>query len=95
MSNRVSRKEIVTQLVESGAFETKVAASSALEAVLDVISANLEEGNDVTFVGFGTFAVAGRAARTARNPQNGEPIQVPARKVVRFKVGSELKKAVA
>jgi DNA-binding protein HU-beta len=73
---------------------TKVNAKKALEAFLKVASGTLKKGGKVTLVGFGTFSVAKRAARTARNPRTGKEIKVPARKVAQFKAGSELKSMV-
>lgn len=54
----------------------------------------LQGGDKVPLVGFGTFAVSERAARSGRNPQTGEPVEIPARKAVTFKAGSALKEAV-
>ena len=73
---------------------TKVNAKKALEAFLKVTSGTLRKGDKVTLVGFGTFSVAKRAARTARNPRTGKEIKVPSRKVAQFKPGTELKSMV-
>ena len=70
---------------------TKANAKKALEAFLKVTSGSLKKGEKVTLVGFGTFNVAKRAARIARNPRTGKEIKVPARKVAQFKPGAELK----
>jgi DNA-binding protein HU-beta len=58
------------------------------------ITKALKKGDRVSLVGFGTFSVSKRKARTGRNPQTGKPIKIAARKVAKFKAGSELKKAV-
>jgi DNA-binding protein HU-beta len=68
---------------------SKAQAGSALEAVLDSIQAALKKGDKVTLVGFGTFSVSSRSARTGRNPQTGKEIKIPAKKVVKFKAGKE------
>ncbi len=73
---------------------SKVSASSALDATLKTIEEVLSKGDQVTLVGFGTFAVKKRAARTGRNPQTGAEIQIKAAKVPSFKAGKSLKDAV-
>jgi len=73
---------------------SKKEAVAAVDAVLDAITASLKKGQAVTLVGFGTFKVAKRKARTGRNPRTGKEIKIPAKKVPVFKAGSELKKAV-
>ena len=73
---------------------TKKEAAGAVDAVLEAIKASLKKGKPVTLVGFGTFKVSKRKARTGRNPQTGKAIKIPARNVPVFKAGAELKKAV-
>ncbi len=72
----------------------KAAAARALDALLDSVSESLQKGDSVSLVGFGTFAVKERAARTGRNPQTGAEIQIAAAKVPSFKPGKGLKDAV-
>jgi len=72
----------------------KAEASRMLDLVLNSISTALAKGEDVTIKGFGTFKVVELAERTGRNPQTGEKIQIPAKKVVRFKAGSALAEKV-
>lgn len=72
----------------------KAAAGRALDAMIDSIGGALKEGDQVALVGFGTFLVKERAARTGRNPQTGEPIEIKAAKVPSFKPGKALKDAV-
>ena len=67
---------------------------NAVNAVLDSIKGALQRGDDVVLVGFGTFSVKERAARTGRNPKTGEEIQIAASKVPSFKAGKGLKEAV-
>ena len=73
---------------------TKRAANIALDTFVSSVTAALKKGDRVALVGFGTFSVAKRKARTARNPRTGETINVPARKAPKFKAGRDLKKAV-
>lgn len=73
---------------------SKAAAGRALDATLSTIAEALQEGDQVSLVGFGTFQVKERAARTGRNPQTGETIQIKASKSPGFKAGKALKDAV-
>ena len=82
-----------TDLIEkiaAGSGLTKVDSKKALEATLDAIAGALVNNDKVALVGFGTFSVSKRAARTGRNPQTGAPIKIKAKKVARFKAGKEL-----
>nr|WP_221200428.1 HU family DNA-binding protein [Litorivivens lipolytica] len=72
----------------------KAAAGRALDAVVDSITDALKKDDSVSLVGFGTFSVKERAARTGRNPQTGEPINIAAAKIPSFKAGKALKDAV-
>lgn len=74
---------------------TKKNTKNTIEAALDVITESLKDGNSVTFVGFGTFTTAGRAARTANVPGTTRVVDVPATTVAKFKVGKQLKSDVA
>ncbi len=73
---------------------TKTQAEAVLASLIGSITGALKKGHKVTLVGFGTFAVAKRKARSGRNPQTGAVIKIAARKVPKFTPGSELKKAV-
>lgn len=73
---------------------TRAAAERALNAITGAVQSTLRKGGTVTLVGFGTFAVAKRAARTGRNPRNGEPVKIKARKVPKFSAGKALKDAL-
>jgi DNA-binding protein HU-beta len=73
---------------------TKGKAEAAFNSIVGGITTSLKKGHKVTIVGFGTFSVAKRKGRTGRNPQTGAPIKIAARKVAKFSVGSDLKKAV-
>lgn len=72
---------------------SKTQATNALNSALGSIQTALRKGDKVTLVGFGTFSVGKRKARTGRNPQTGAALKIPARRVARFSVGADLKKA--
>jgi len=85
------------ELIESIAAEagiSKADAKKAVDAFVNATAGALKKGGRVSLVGFGSFSVSERAARTGRNPQTGKEIQIAAKKVVRFKAGSELSDAV-
>jgi DNA-binding protein HU-beta len=85
------------QLVDAMAAEakmTKVDAKKALEAFVGATTKALKAGDKIALVGFGSFGVAKRAARKGRNPRTGKEIKIAAKKVVKFKAGSELAKSV-
>lgn len=69
---------------------TKADAKKALDAFVNATTKALKKGDRVALVGFGTFGVTKRSARKGRNPQTGKEINIPAKKVVRFRPGSEL-----
>jgi DNA-binding protein HU-beta len=87
-------KADLIDLVADAADLSKASATRALDAVLDSVARALKKDDDVTLVGFGTFTVRKRAARTGRNPQTGEPLKIKAAKVPAFKPGKALKDAV-
>lgn len=76
--------------IASKAGLTKADAKKALDAFILSTTAALKKGGRVALVGFGSFSVSSRSARTGRNPQTGKEIKIPAKKVVKFKAGSEL-----
>ena len=85
------------ELVEAIAKEaklTKADAQRALDGFINATSKSLKKGDRVALVGFGSFSVNKRAARTGRNPQTGKSIKIPAKKVVKFKAGADLSKKV-
>jgi DNA-binding protein HU-beta len=73
---------------------TKADAGRALDATIDSIHKALKKGERIGLVGFGSFTVAKRAARTGRNPQTGKEIKIAAKRVVKFKAGTELSSTV-
>ncbi|MBO6051087.1 MAG: HU family DNA-binding protein [Bacteroidales bacterium] len=85
----MNKAELISAIAENAGF-TKVDAKKALESFLDVATAALKKGDKVSLVGFGTFSVIKRAARKGRNPQTKKEIKIPAKKVVKFRAGSEL-----
>jgi DNA-binding protein HU-beta len=72
----------------------KVAAGKALDSLIDAVTRTLKKGDKLALVGFGTFSVGKRKARTGRNPQTGAAIKIPARRVPRFSAGKTLKDAL-
>ncbi len=89
----MNKSELIDAIAASADLP-KAAAGRALDAVVESITAALKNDDSVSLVGFGTFAVKARAARTGRNPQTGEPINIAAAKVPSFKAGKALKDAV-
>jgi DNA-binding protein HU-beta len=73
---------------------SKTASDQVLNSILNAITGAVTAGDKVTLIGFGTFSVNSRPARDGRNPQTGETIQIPAKKIVKFKAGSKLSDAV-
>ncbi|MBV8617616.1 MAG: HU family DNA-binding protein [Curvibacter sp.] len=86
-----------TELIAKLALDTDLTrdqAQAALQSVINTITEQLQQGDAVNILGFGSFVVAERAARTARNPRTGEAIEIAAGKVPRFKPGKALKDAL-
>lgn len=89
----MNKAELI-EAIASEAKMTKADAKKALDAFLSTTSKALKKGDRVALVGFGSFAVAKRAARKGRNPQTGKEIKIAAKKVVKFKPGADLAKKV-
>ena len=85
----MNKADLVAQIAEEAGL-TKTQANTALNSFVDAVTKTLKKGDKVTLVGFGTFSVSKRAARTGRNPKTNEPIKIKAKKVARFKAGKEL-----
>jgi DNA-binding protein HU-beta len=85
----MNKGEII-DAIASEAKVTKADAQRALDAFMNVTTKALKKGDKVTLVGFGTFSISKRAARTGRNPQTGKEIKIAAKKVAKFKAGAEL-----
>jgi DNA-binding protein HU-beta len=89
----VNKSELI-EAIANATDLTKADAGRALDATLEAITKALKKSDTVALVGFGTFAVKQRAARTGRNPQTGKTIQIKASKAPSFKAGKALKDAV-
>ncbi len=89
----MNKAELIDSIAASADIP-KAAAGRALDAVIESVQGALQKGDSVALVGFGTFSVKDRAARTGRNPQTGQPIQIAAAKIPNFKAGKSLKDAV-
>lgn len=85
----MNKTELVNAMAEKTGM-TKVAAKAAMNACFDTIAEQLNKGQKVSLIGFGTFSVVDRKARTAKNPQTGAIVKVPAKKVAKFKAGNNL-----
>jgi len=89
----MNKLELINEIAESADISKK-AAGDALEGFIQAVTGAMKKGDKLQLTGFGTFSVAKRAARTARNPQTGKEMKIPATKVVKFKAGSKLADAV-
>lgn len=89
----MNRTELVAAMAEKSQLSKKD-AESALKAFIDVVSEEMQKGEKIQLVGFGTFEVSERAAREGRNPQTGETMKIEACKAPKFKAGKALKDAV-
>jgi DNA-binding protein HU-beta len=89
----VNKSELVEAVAKSADL-SKAAAEKALDGAMNAIKGALKKGSSVTLVGFGTFKVGKRAARTGRNPRTGEAIKIKAARVPKFSAGKALKDAV-
>ena len=90
----MSKQDIINAIADASGI-TKRSAAAALEALTNLITRELQKGNDITITGFGTFRVSNRAARSGVNPRNpSQRIQIPAMKVPSFKAGKTLKDAI-
>lgn len=85
----MNKSELIDAISEKAGI-SKVSAKVALEAFVSVTSESLKKGDKIALVGFGTFTVSERSARTGRNPQTGAAIEIGAKKSVKFKAGAEL-----
>ncbi len=85
----MNKTELINAIAEKAGL-TKVDAKNALDATIEAISEALAADDKVALIGFGTFSVAEKTARTGINPRTKEKIEIPARKAVKFKAGAEL-----
>ena len=89
----MNKGDLITKIAESADL-SKAQATEVLNTVLSSIGDALRDGDKVTLIGFGTFSVSHRDARTGRNPQTGKSIKIAAKNVVKFKPGKELSETV-
>jgi DNA-binding protein HU-beta len=89
----VNKSELIEAITQDADL-SKAAAGRALDAVINAVTGALKDGESVSLVGFGTFSVKARAARTGRNPQTGATIEIAAANIPSFKAGKALKDAV-
>lgn len=90
----VNKTDLINTIAEKAEL-SKADAGRALDAFIEAVKKNLKKGDDVALVGFGTFTVRKRAARTGRNPQTGAAIEIPAGHSVKLTAGSKLKAAAS
>ncbi|MFO6422343.1 HU family DNA-binding protein [Motilimonas sp. KMU-193] len=93
IGDKIVNKAQLIDKVADGADLSKAAAGRALDAFVDAVTESLKAGDQVALIGFGTFAVKERSARTGRNPQTGATIEIAAANVPGFKAGKALKDA--
>jgi len=93
----MTKGEMITEMAKSTGLTKADKADSerALNSFLDIAKTTIKNNGRLPLAGFGTFVVVDRKARTGRNPQTGQPIQIKASKIVRFRPGKELKESVA
>jgi DNA-binding protein HU-beta len=89
----VNKTELIEHIAKNADI-SKAAATRALESTIGAVKSTLKKGGSVSLVGFGTFAVGKRAARTGRNPRTGDAIKIKAAKVPKFRPGKALKDAL-
>jgi len=89
----MNKSELISKMAEKSGL-TKTESKKALEAFVESVTDSMKAGEKLALVGFGTFSVNERAARTGINPSTKQPIQIAAKKVVKFKAGAELAASV-
>ena len=89
----MNKSELIDAIAETADI-SKAAAGRALDGMMSAVTEAMKKGDQVSLIGFGTFSVKERAARTGRNPLTGEAIQIKASKIPSFKAGKALKDAV-
>jgi DNA-binding protein HU-beta len=89
----VNKAELIEHIANNAELN-KAQAGRALEAMIDAVRRTLKKGDSVSLIGFGTFAVTKRAARTGRNPRTGAAIKIKAAKIPKFRPGKGLKDAI-
>ncbi|MBN2690943.1 MAG: HU family DNA-binding protein [Thiomonas sp.] len=89
----MNKAELIEHIANNAELN-KAQAGRALDALVDAVRRTLKKGDSVSLIGFGTFAVTKRAARTGRNPRTGAPIKIKAAKIPKFRPGKGLKDAI-
>ena len=89
----MNKSELVAAMAQSADI-SKAAAEKTLTGFMDAVTDTLQKGDKVSLIGFGTFSISARAARTGRNPQTGKEIKIAARNIAKFKAGKKLADAV-
>lgn len=89
----MNKADLVNSLSEKTGL-TKTKSNQAIDALVETISEALKSGDKVTLVGFGTFTTSQKEARMGRNPKTGESLEIPAKRVAKFKPGTDLSKSV-
>lgn len=90
---KMNKSELISAMAAKAGI-TKVVAKTALEAFIETTGETLKKGDKIALVGFGTFSVLDKPARTGRNPRTGETLQISAKKAVKFKAGAELSEKI-
>ncbi len=89
----MNKAQLISEMMEETGL-SKADAKKALDAFINVTKKTIAKEEKVTLIGFGTFSVVTRSARMGRNPRDNKPMQIPAKKIVKFKPGSEISSAV-
>jgi len=89
----MTKEQLISKIAKEAGI-SKRAANDAIQTFFGSVTGELKKGHKVSFVGFGTFSVSKRKARTGRNPQTGDSIKIPAARVPKFKAGKKLRDAV-
>lgn len=89
----MNKADLISHVAQEAGL-TKAQAENAINSFTGAITSSLSGGDSVTLIGFGTFSVAERSARTGRNPQTGAPLKIAAKKLPKFSAGKALKEAV-
>lgn len=89
----MNKADLVNSLAENTGL-TKTKSNEVIDVIVSTISEALKNGDKVTLVGFGTFTTTQRDSRKGRNPKTGEVLEIPAKRVAKFKAGTELTKSV-
>ena len=89
----MNKQDIIAKVAKDTGLK-KVSAAAVVDSIIDGITKSLKKGDQVSFVGFGTFKISNRKARVARNPQTGVAFKIPKRRVPRFSAGKALRQAV-